>query len=121
MIELISAIVALVGSLFLLLAAVALFRMPDSYGRLSATGKAVTLGAAVVLAATAIATRQDGMAARAAAGIAFFLLTAPISGYVLGRAAWRSGTPPVVTVMEEFPGGPDQPVSAEPKDGTPRY
>ncbi|MDP2329013.1 MAG: monovalent cation/H(+) antiporter subunit G [Dehalococcoidia bacterium] len=102
MTDLLPAIVALLGSLFLLLAAVALFRMPDSFGRLSATGKAVTLGAAVVLAATALATRDSGVAARAMAGIAFFFLTAPIAGYVLGRAAWRSGAPRVVTVLDEF-------------------
>lgn len=105
MIDLIAALVALLGASFLLLAALALFRMPDSFGRLSATGKAVTLGAAVVLGAAAIASRDTAVASRAIAGIAFFLLTAPISGYVLGRAAWRSGAPRVVVVVEEFEPG----------------
>ncbi|MCA9850280.1 MAG: monovalent cation/H(+) antiporter subunit G, partial [Dehalococcoidia bacterium] len=51
MIELIASLVALAGAIFLGLAAMALTRMPDVYGRLSATSKAVTLGATLLLAA----------------------------------------------------------------------
>lgn len=109
MIELIASLVALAGAISLGLAALALTRMPDVYGRLSATSKAVTLGATLLLAGAAIHARDPGVTARALAGIAFLLLTSPIAGHVLGRAAWRAGEPPVVVHREEFPTGPDSP------------
>lgn len=107
MIELIASLVALAGAIFLGLAAMALTRMPDVYGRLSATSKAVTLGATLLLAAAAIYARDPGVTARAIAGMAFLLLTSPIAGHVLGRAAWRAGEQPTVVHREAFPTGPD--------------
>lgn len=90
-VEFIAACLALFGAAFLVLAALALHRMPDIYGRLSATSKAVTLGAATLLVAAATYTMDGGVIARATAGVAFLLLTSPIAGHMLGRAAWRSG------------------------------
>ena len=104
--ELTAALVALAGTIFLGLAALALHRMPDVYSRLSATSKAVSLGATLLLAAAAIYARDPGVTARAVAGIAFLLLTSPIAGHVLGRAAWRAGEVPLVTYRDEFPTGP---------------
>jgi|GEM_PF-2561546 len=104
--QLTAAIVALAGTTFLGLAALALHRMPDVYSRLSATSKAVSLGATLLLAAAAIYVRDPGVTARAVAGIAFLLLTSPIAGHVLGRAAWRAGEVPLVTYQDTFPTGP---------------
>ncbi|MGE3960863.1 MAG: monovalent cation/H(+) antiporter subunit G [Dehalococcoidia bacterium] len=120
MTELIASLVALAGALFLGLAALALHRMPDVYGRLSATSKAVTLGATLLLAAAAIHTREPGVTARVIAGMAFLLLTSPIAGHVLGRAAWRAGEPPTVVHSEDFPTGPgaeDGPFGPEESSG----
>ncbi|MEX1023279.1 MAG: monovalent cation/H(+) antiporter subunit G [Dehalococcoidia bacterium] len=100
--ELVGSLVALVGAVFLLLASLALLRMPDLYGRLSATSKAVTLGASLILAGAAIATWEAGVAARAMAGIAFLFLTSPIAGHVVARAGWRTGVEAVVSVRDEF-------------------
>lgn len=106
MIELIAALVALGGAAFLGLAALALHRMPDVFGRLSATSKAVTLGATLILAAAAIHARDSGVTARALAGIAFLLLTSPIAGHVIGRAAWRAGEQRVLYHRDPFPTDP---------------
>lgn len=102
MTELVGSLVALVGSLFLLVASLALLRMPDLFSRLSATSKAVTLGASVVLFGAAIASSEAGMSARAAAGIAFLFLTSPIAGHVVARAGWRTAVPAVVAVRDPF-------------------
>ncbi|MDA1010200.1 MAG: monovalent cation/H(+) antiporter subunit G [Chloroflexi bacterium] len=104
--ELIAACLALGGAAFLGLAALALHRMPDIYGRLSATSKAVTLGATMLLASAAVHTLEVGVTARAVAGIAFLLLTSPIAGHMLGRAAWRSGMEAQVHHQDEFLTGP---------------
>jgi multicomponent Na+:H+ antiporter subunit G len=109
MTELAAAILAVTGALFLALAALALHRMPDIYGRLSAVSKAVTLGAATLLAAAAVHASEPGVTARAIAGMAFLLLTSPIAGHVLGRASWRSGMEAKVSHVDDFPTGPDTP------------
>src|SRR5690606_18218238 len=80
--------------------------MPDVFSRLSATSKGVTLGAALLLGSAAVHTHEPGVTARAVAGIAFLLLTSPIAGHVLGRAAWRAGEPASVTHRDDFPTGP---------------
>lgn len=101
--DLVAAILALTGAFFLALAALALFRMPDVYCRLSATAKAVTFGAATMLIAAAVGMQDAGVSWRAAAGVIFMLLTSPIVGHVLGRAAWRSGVTPTVAHLDSFP------------------
>ncbi|MEX2446498.1 MAG: monovalent cation/H(+) antiporter subunit G [Dehalococcoidia bacterium] len=106
MTELIASLLALGGAVFLTLAALALHRMPDVYSRLSATSKAVTLGATLLLAAAAVHTGEVDVTARAVAGIAFLLLTSPIAGHVLGRAAWRSGAQRRVAYEDDFPTDP---------------
>ena len=115
MIELIAALVALAGTIFLGLAALALHRMPDVFSRLSATSKAVTLGATLLLASAAIYARDPAVTARAVAGIAFLLLTSPIAGHVLGRAAWRAGEIARGSHRDPFPTGPGADALTAPK------
>jgi len=102
MFDLIGSLIGLVGALFLLLATLALLRMPDLYGRLSATSKAVTLGASLVLAGAAVVTQEAGVSARVLAGVAFLFLTSPITGHVVARAGWRTNVEPVVSYQDEF-------------------
>lgn len=107
MFELIGSALALIGALFLLVATLALIRMPDLYGRLSATSKAVTLGASLVLAGAAVAMQEAGVGARVLAGIAFLFLTSPITGHVIARAGWRTLVEPVVWHQDEFETEPE--------------
>ena len=48
------ALLLLLGALFMLLAGVGLVRLPDLYLRMSATSKAATLGASLVLLGAAL-------------------------------------------------------------------
>lgn len=107
MFELIGSALALIGALFLLVATLALIRMPDLYGRLSATSKAVTLGASLVLAGAAVAMQEAGVGARVLAGVAFLFLTSPITGHVIARAGWRTLVEPVVWHQDEFETEPE--------------
>ena len=91
MTDLITALAILTAAGFLLLAAVGLLRMPDLYTRLGAATKAVALGGGLMFAAVAVHFADVPSDARALAGIAFLLITAPVTAHVIGRAAFHLG------------------------------
>ena len=84
---------AAMGTLFLLLAAVGILRMPDLYCRASATTKAATLGVGCVLVATSLYFNDLQVTTRVLATIAFLLLTAPVAAHMIARAAYRQQVP----------------------------
>lgn len=87
------AFLLLTGSVFVLLAAVGIVRMPDFFSRLQATTKATTLGVGLVLGAVPLADPRLATTARVVAIILFVALTTPVGAHMLGRAARRSGVP----------------------------
>lgn len=91
MIDILVAILMVVGAFFMLIASVGLLRMPDLYMRMSANTKSVTLGVGILLLALALYFGEVGVASRALATIAFLALTIPISSHLIGRAAYLSG------------------------------
>lgn len=84
-------IALLLGSLFMLLAAVALVRMPDVFMRLQTNTKASTLGVALIFLAVIIHFDELHAGARSMAVIIFTLLTAPVAAHALGRACYLGG------------------------------
>ena len=84
----------LIGSVFSLVAALGLLRLPDLYTRMHAASKAGTLGSGIMLLAIMIDSQQIDVATRAVAGIIFFLLTAPLAAHLLARAAYIVGVRP---------------------------
>ncbi|MBD0415927.1 monovalent cation/H(+) antiporter subunit G [Oryzicola mucosus] len=82
----------LAGSAFILTATLGLVRLPDLYTRMHAASKAGTVGSCVMLIALVFVPGADGVAGRVAAGVLFFLLTAPVSAHLLAKAAYISGT-----------------------------
>ncbi len=91
-----SALVALLlvsGAFFMLLAAAGLMRLPDLYTRMSATSKAATLGASLVLLGAAVHFGTAAAAGRAIVIVAFLFLTAPPAAHAIGRAGYRRGSP----------------------------
>ena len=89
MTELIGSLVILVGTLFLLLAAIGIVRMPDAYNRIQAGTKATTLGLILVL--TGLAIYHPGWIWKLIVLIYFVLLSNPTSSHALARAAHRRG------------------------------
>lgn len=83
----------IVGALFLLLAAVGVFRLPDVYTRMQAATKAATLGAGCTLSAVAVHFDDFGVTVRALLVVAFIFLTAPVAAHMIGRAAYIIGVP----------------------------
>ena len=91
--EVVSTALLLIGSSFLLLAAVGLVRMPDLFTRMSAATKGTTLGVGCMLLAVGVYFPGIGITTRALAGIAFFVITAPVGAHMIGRAAYFVGVP----------------------------
>ena len=79
------------GSLFSLVAALGMLRLPDTIMRMHAATKAGTLGAGLILIAEAVFYQEIGITLRALAAITFLLLTAPVAATLIGRAAYYSG------------------------------
>ncbi|RLQ87518.1 monovalent cation/H(+) antiporter subunit G [Notoacmeibacter ruber] len=81
------------GAFFCLVASIGLLRLPDLYTRMHAASKAGTVGSGMALVAMAIHSANVGDAARAMAGVIFFILTAPVSAHLLAKAAHDMGYP----------------------------
>lgn len=82
-----------VGSVLVLLAGVGLLRFPDVLTRSNAATKAAGLGIACVLAGVAFLVNTPGAWVKMGLAIVVQFLAAPVAGHVIGRAAYRSGTP----------------------------
>ena len=96
------AVLAIAGAGLVALAGLGLIRLPDPLTRASAVSKAAALGLLLII----IAAIVDDWSARSVIVLVLVLIahvvTVPLSGLALGRAAYRSGTarPPVTTVDE---------------------
>lgn len=89
--HILSLILFLAGTFFMVLAGVGLLRMPDIFLRMSAATKASTLGSGFILLAAALYFEDLGTTSRALATIVFIFLTAPIAAHRIGRAAFFDG------------------------------
>lgn len=91
--DIIIMIVISLGTLFILLAAVGIIRMPDLFLRISVTTKAATLGVGLILFGMTLYFSDVSIGTRAFAIILFLLLTAPIGAHLIGRASYFVGVP----------------------------
>ena len=91
MIEILTSIILIIGSLFCLLAGLGMLKLPDTLTRMHAATKAGTFGAGLILIAEAVFFQDTGIWLRALAAIVFLLLTAPVAAHLIGRAAYHSG------------------------------
>jgi multicomponent Na+:H+ antiporter subunit G len=93
MTDALTAIVWLAGSAFALLAAIGLLRMPDVFTRMQASTKASTLGLGCLLIGAALQMGDFASFIRCASIAAFVLLTTPVAGHVIARAAYFADVP----------------------------
>jgi multicomponent Na+:H+ antiporter subunit G len=89
-----AAVLILVGSVFTLLAAIGLLRLPDLFTRMHAASKAGPVGAGFILIAVALISFDVAVILRAVIGIFFLLLTTPVAAHLLARASIQSGYRP---------------------------
>ena len=81
------------GSLFVLLAAIGLLRMPDLFTRMHPSSKAATLGTVLILIGIAVYFEDGAIAVRAVLICLFLFLTAPVASHIIARAGFLSGVP----------------------------
>ena len=94
MIDLITAVLILVGGAFTIFAGIGVMRLPDVYTRMHAATKVGTLGSGLIVAGVAIYFGQPGVVMQCILIVLFLLLTAPIGAHMIGRAALRTGIAP---------------------------
>jgi len=92
-IDIATAVLWLAGSVFALLAALGVLRMPDVFTRMQASTKASTLGLACLLIGTTLQMGDLEAVIRAAIIGAFVFLTTPVAGLVIARAAYFADVP----------------------------
>lgn len=90
--DLASAVLLPAGATFCLLSALGLLRFPDTVSRLHAAAKAQTLGLLLVLLGAAV---QLPLRYALVLGLIalFQLVTAPVTGQIVGRTAYRTSAP----------------------------
>jgi len=81
------------GCFFLLLAAVGSFKFPDLFMRMAAVSKASTLGVILFALGNSSYFNDSAVWLKATMLVAFMFLSAPVAAHLLGRAAYRNGTP----------------------------
>jgi multicomponent Na+:H+ antiporter subunit G len=82
----------LIGSIFLFLGALGIYRMPDLYNRLQAGTKASTLGAMSVV--LGVGLLQPDWLIKLIIIILFIGFANPLSSHALARASYRAGIKP---------------------------
>ena len=85
--DVVSAILLLVGSVFELIGSIGIVRMPDVFTRLHAAGITDTLGAAGVLLGLALKAGFSLLLVKLLLMLAFLLLLNPTACHALARAA----------------------------------
>ncbi len=91
MIDIITAILMITGSLFMLLSSIGLVKMPDIFTRMHAATKVGTVGVSSIVLALAFHFQEMKVTAPALLIIVFLLATAPIAAHMIGRAAYDIG------------------------------
>ncbi|WP_420992077.1 Na+/H+ antiporter subunit G [Cupriavidus sp. 30B13] len=93
--ELATCALLLVGSIFTLVGAIGLFRLPDFYMRLHGPTKSTTLGAGGIVLASLVyfSCQGNGPSLHELLISAFLFLTAPISAHMLAKAAMQQRLP----------------------------
>ncbi len=89
--ELIGALIALGGSVFLFLGALGIVRMPDIYNRMQTGTKSTTLG--TILTLLGIGVYRIEWLPQMLILVVFILATNPVSSHTLARAAHFTGIP----------------------------
>jgi multicomponent Na+:H+ antiporter subunit G len=91
--EFIVGLFIILGALITLAATIGAIRFPDVYTRNHAISKSTTLGVMMVLIGALLyfILFEDHFNSRLLLAIVFILMTAPVSGHLIGRAAYYSG------------------------------
>ncbi|GGA42223.1 monovalent cation/H(+) antiporter subunit G [Psychrobacillus lasiicapitis] len=82
-----------IGTIFVLVTAIGLIRLPDAFSRAHAASKSATLGVMCILLGVFFHfwLNEGNFNSRILLGILFLFVTGPVGGHMMGRAAYLSG------------------------------
>jgi multicomponent Na+:H+ antiporter subunit G len=101
--EIIGAALVLIGSIFLFLGGLGIFRMPDVYNRLQAGTKATTLGGMSLIIGVGFMMVETNWAwmVKTAIIVIFIAYSNPISSHALARAMYKRKRYPIIISDDE--------------------
>ncbi|MBZ0214722.1 MAG: monovalent cation/H(+) antiporter subunit G [Nitrospirae bacterium] len=103
--EALTVVLLMVGSVFALIAAIGVVKMPDVYMRMQSATKATTLGIGCVMLATAVHFQDTAVWTRALLVVLFIFMTSPVGAHMLSRAAYLTKVPLWQgTILDELEG-----------------
>lgn len=94
LLELISSVLMVIGTGFVVLAVAGILRFGDVFSRLHASTKAVSLGVLITLLAAAMQMVEVGDAAKVILAGVLLIITAPVSSHMVARAAYAADMAP---------------------------
>ena len=93
--EVVVSLLLVLGSLFVLIGAFGLYRLPDFFMRLHGPTKATTLGVGAMVVASLVyfSATGDGLSLHELLISLFLFISAPVSAYMLAKAAVQQRLP----------------------------
>ncbi len=111
----IGATLLILGTMLSLLAAVGVLTFPSPLARMHAATKSASLGLALITLGAGVLDGSWGMIGVALLVSVFLFVTAPISGHMMGRAAYRAGEQPP-SRRDDLAATDPEPLIIEPPD-----
>lgn len=104
--EIIGAALIAAGAVFFLVGAIGLYRMPDVFTRMHATGISDTMGAGLLLVGMIFVSGFSLVSVKLAVILGVILFTSPIATHALAQAVLSAGIKPVLAddVVLQGPG-----------------
>lgn len=101
LLDVLSWLLLLAGSAFVIIGGVGVLRLPDVYTRMHAAGITDTLGAGLILGGLMIQGGWTQVTVKLIMILAFLLFTSPTATYALANAAFTRGLAPVLGKKED--------------------
>ncbi|WP_018216378.1 monovalent cation/H(+) antiporter subunit G [Salinispora vitiensis] len=90
---LVASALLVIGAGLIVISSIGLIRLPDVYNRMNAVAKSGSLGLICVLLAVLVLLPDPRTVLVGLVAIGLQLVSAPVGGYALARAAYRAGSP----------------------------
>jgi multicomponent Na+:H+ antiporter subunit G len=87
--EILTAGFMIVGSFFILIAALGTVRFPDLYTRMHAASKSISLGIGCMLIGPILYFSTVNIILKAVAAVLFIFLTMPVASHMISRVAYK--------------------------------
>ena len=120
--DLVGGVLILLGSLFGLVAAIGVVRLPDLLSRMHAATKPQVLGLFLVMTGLVLVLRESSVVALGLVVVLAQMVTAPVAAHMVGRASYRAGqVRDDLLVVDELTDGSDGLGGSDGREGPPGH